>query len=150
MNPKKQRPELETRAKLNLLLVDDDEIALFTHRRLARLSGFFESIRSATNGLQAFDHLHECSEGTVPTPDVILLDLDMPVMSGTMLLKVFRMWEYEHKENITFVVLTDGDDGQRELTELGVRYFLCKPLSLGMLNDVIASIIVDKKTEAVV
>ncbi|MBA2480353.1 MAG: response regulator [Planctomycetes bacterium] len=46
------------------------------------------TVQVAPNGLRAIEHLHLASQGTHDVPDLILLDLKMPVMDGMSFLQV--------------------------------------------------------------
>lgn len=124
---------------MNLLLVDDDDIALLHYRKMADSSGLFRSIRSATNGLTALHILNQTEEGVFPIPDIILLDLDMPVINGITFLKLLEKWNVPRKEEMSIIVMLDDlTEGRREaIRELGVRYFLTKPLSFESFKDIV-------------
>ena len=67
---------------LNFLLVDDDDICLFIHRRVLELTGYCKSIHSASNGKTALEILGRASAGAVALPDIILLDLFAPALDS--------------------------------------------------------------------
>lgn len=127
---------------LNLLIVDQDEIAMLVHRKAAEETGLFNSIRSATNGLRAFDHIVLAAEGNIPFPDVVLFDLDLPVLNGITLLKVLNKAEIKGKENIVFIVSSSSvTEEEKDLAiSLGVSVFLKKPMSEDSLRRAIHSI----------
>lgn len=124
---------------MDLLLVDDDDIALLHYRKMADSSGLFSSIRSATNGLTALHILNQTEEGVFPVPDIILLDLDMPVINGITFLKLLEKWNVPRKEEISIIAMLDDlTEGRREaIRELGVTYFLTKPLSFESFKDMV-------------
>ena len=127
---------------LNLLVVDQDEVSLLMHIKIAKATGLFKSIRLATNGLDAFDHINLVAEGSIHFPDIMLFDLDLPVMNGITLLKVLRKSDMKRIDKICFVVLASSvSDHEKEVAaSLGVTAFLAKPLSAESLTDVITSI----------
>lgn len=124
---------------MNLLLVDDDDIALLHYRKMADSSGLFSSIRSATNGLTALHILNQTEEGVFPVPDVILLDLDMPVINGITFLKLLEKWNVPRKEQMSIIVMIDDLTEERRdaIRELGIKYFLTKPLSFDSFKDMV-------------
>ncbi|MGC1240631.1 MAG: response regulator [Chryseosolibacter sp.] len=127
---------------LNFLLVDDDDICLFIHRRVLELSGCCRSAHSASNGRSALEILKRAGEGNGPLPDVILLDLDMPLMNGIAFLEAFRTLELLHKERIAIVLLTSSACGKdREYAmSLGVHLYLTKPFTREALQAVVRSL----------
>jgi CheY-like chemotaxis protein len=128
-----------SKKSLNLLLADRDEITLFRHRRIAEESGYFRSIRSAKSGLLAFDHLNLAASAQAPFPDILMLDVALPVMNAITLLKVLQKWDFEYKHLITPIVVTSSiSASQKEtLQSLGVSIFLSKPLTAEALQQAI-------------
>lgn len=127
---------------LNFLLVDDDDICLFIHRRVLELSGYCKSAHLAGNGRSALEMLNHAAMGQVPLPDIILLDLDMPLMNGIAFLEAFNGLDFPHKEQIAIVLLTSSiSDADRELAlELGASHYLTKPFTLEALHSVVTAL----------
>lgn len=127
-----------TRRAMNFLLVDDDELCLFIHRRVLDLTGFSKSTHVASNGKKAMDFLAAAAEGSNPVPDLILLDLDMPTMDGLAFLKAYQSLEYLDKSRIAIVLLTSSvsENDKRRALSLGAVKCLPKPLTEDALNDV--------------
>ena len=76
------------RQKGSILVVDDDQGAMEALSDILEYEGY--RVQRAQNGLQALEDLHR----TRPTPDLIILDLLMPVMDGWE----FRMRQREDPE----------------------------------------------------
>jgi CheY-like chemotaxis protein len=125
--------------KLNFLLVDDDEICLFIHRRVLDLSGYCSSTHSASNGKTALGILDDAAQGSIPVPDVILLDLEMPIMNGIAFLEAFQKLKCPKKDQIAVVLLTSSVSG-RDLAyakTLGVSQCMSKPLTQEALDALV-------------
>jgi CheY-like chemotaxis protein len=129
---------------LNVLLVDDDEICLFIHQRVLEQSGLCRRTYSAGNGRRALELLDQAQMGTLPYPDIIFLDLQMPVMDGIAFLEAFRKLDSGQKQNVPVVLLTSSvsESDRAIVASLGVRHCLAKPFTdeafkavLGMLYD---------------
>lgn len=127
---------------LNFLLVDDDDICLFIHRRVLELSGCCKSAHSAKNGKSALEILNRATNGEIPLPDIILLDLDMPLMNGLAFLEAFRHQERPGKQQIAIVLLTSSvSEKDRDYARsLGVKHCLSKPLTPDNLKSTIQTI----------
>jgi CheY-like chemotaxis protein len=105
-----------------LLLVEDDtEVRLGLHELLAE-NGY--DVTDAANGLEALAYLRHCRQ----QPDLILLDLMMPLMDG---------WQFRAAQrrdstlaDIPVVVLTAVPPTQRARARLDVSTCLQKPLNL--------------------
>jgi DNA-binding response OmpR family regulator len=96
-----------------VLIVDDDQSIVRMLRLTLRISGF--EVQTATNGLEALQLLER--EST----DAIILDLNMPVMTGEELLISMR-----ERGMRTPVIVTSGEPRCNPL-RLGANAFIPKP-----------------------
>jgi CheY-like chemotaxis protein len=120
-----------------VLLVDDDPTCnLICSKFLASLNTAVQS-STALNGRQALDFLMNYRRH--PLPDVILLDLNMPVMGGFEFLKAFRELRIPGQSKVQIVILSSSDDPVdiRRASEMGVHHYITKPVSLEKLGKVI-------------
>lgn len=115
----------------NILLVDDDNIFNFLNTNLLRQSGRADEIHTALNGKEALDLLNNYYMGTASFPDVILLDLNMPVMDGFSFLEAFQKINLPRKENVSIIIVTSSHDphDMARAKALGITHYLTKPLS---------------------
>ena len=127
---------------LNILMVDDDEICLFIQRRVLELSEQCNMIQSATNGKIALELLHRAATEEHALPDIILLDLQMPVMNGTQFLEAFRCMDFSGKERIAIVLLTSSvwESDKAYAMSLGVSHYLTKPFTADALDALLSSL----------
>src|SRR5690554_5308891 len=105
-----------------ILLIDDDPIANFLTERLLSKIRVGGRIETALNGNQAFDIIQEhCDHGN-PCPDLILVDINMPVMSGIDFLKLFKEKNFKDSEKSVLVVLstTTSTRDHQEIMSYGV------------------------------
>ena len=125
--------------RLNFLLVDDDELCLFIHRRVLELTGYCDSMRTARNGKDAIDILNGCAGGSETLPDIILLDLEMPTMNGIAFLEAFRQLDENISSRIPVVLLssTVRERDKEYALSLGVVQCLSKPLTKDAIKAVI-------------
>lgn len=121
-----------------VLLIDDDPIANFLTERLLTKIEVSERIETASNGHEAFDIIEDhCSKGN-SCPDLLLLDINMPVMSGIDFLKLFKEKNYQDSEKAVLVVLstTTSNRDHKEIMSYGVKHILQKPLTEAKLQQV--------------
>jgi len=109
-----------------IMLVDDEPVMLEIVRALLEEAGYshFISIEDST---QVIDRL------TNESPDMLLLDLDMPNIDGFQVLqKVRTLKDYEH---LPVIILTASEDPESKLKalELGATDFLSKPVDASEL-----------------
>jgi CheY-like chemotaxis protein len=113
-----------------ILLVDDDIIFHMLNTKALNRIGFSNSnIQTAMNGKQALE-IFNVPENPGQFPDIILLDLNMPIMNGFEFMEAFQKLDLEKKQSVKIVVVTSSgnpNDIKRALN-LGASEFLIKPL----------------------
>jgi len=126
-------------AMKKVLLIDDDEVASFLLKRALQNAHLTDEVHTALNGREALGILNKNFMDSDSTPNVIILDLNMPVMNGFEFLEEFRRMEIPNKDAIKIVILTSSID-QRDIfraKELGVDNFISKPISGDKLRNVL-------------
>ncbi|MFN8273277.1 MAG: response regulator [Flavobacteriaceae bacterium] len=127
-----------------VLCVDDDPITLMLCKMVINKSEITKELITAENGedaLNYFDDLKLNNLGGEITkyPQLIFLDLNMPVMGGWEFLDHFAQTEYrELFKNCKVIVLSstiDPDDINKAKTYPMVLDFMSKPISKEMLED---------------
>lgn len=121
------------------MLVDDDKIFNFLSEKTIISLGLANEIHFATNGEQALKILELYKEGKVAKPDIIFLDIDMPVMDGYEFIEAFSNLDLPDKHLITIVVLTSSIDPRdlQRTKDLGIKYYFNKPLSKDEIKKLI-------------
>ena len=125
--------------KKNILLVDDDKIFNFLSEKTISSLGLANEIHFASNGKEALDMLDQYRQGLLDKPDIIFLDLNMPIMNGYEFIEAFAAMDLPEKHLITIVILTSSAD-PRDLEmakELGIKYYFNKPLSKDEIKKMI-------------
>ncbi len=116
----------------NALLIDDNEIDNFINERMITSSGFAEKVivkNSADNALQ-FLKEHQNDANTLP--EIIFLDLNMPVKDGFVFLNDFEALSDTAKNKCKIVVLSSSispEDINKASTNPYVIKYVNKPLS---------------------
>jgi CheY-like chemotaxis protein len=111
-----------------VLIVEDDADLREMMAQLLTLEGY--QIEAVANGREALEYLNEA-----PRPDVILLDLMMPIMDG---------WEFRRRQqndpalaDVPVIVLTALDQAQARASDLNGVDFLKKPLDFDRLLELV-------------
>ena len=127
---------------MNLLIIDDDEICSYINIRVAQTCGLFEEINSVHDGRAALDFLRQVCDGTAAAPDIILLDLNMPLINGFDFIGALRQLSFPNKENVKIIVLTSSTQPQdlQQAESLGIDHYLTKPLTVNELQNTIFSL----------
>ena len=116
----------------SVLLVDDDPTNNFLNERLLRRLDVAEHIAVAANGQEALAVLNQAGQPPQPHyPNLILLDIQMPVMNGIEFLQAFQQLSPARQRASTVVVLTTSMDARdlNRLDDLPAAGFLNKPLT---------------------
>lgn len=111
-----------------ILLVDDDRIDVMTLKRAFEKNSISNKLHVASNGEEALSLL-KGSHGRAPVrPGLIILDLNMPVMSGIEFLEIARA--DPSLKRIPVVVLTTSTEGfdKERCFDLGVAGYFVKPV----------------------
>jgi len=93
---------------VTILLVEDDKVDRMAIRRAFRDLRIANPVIDASDGIEALQRLRgENGYEKVPSPCLILLDLNMPRMGGIEMLEVLRSDPYLHRM-IVFVMTTSA------------------------------------------
>jgi len=111
-----------------ILVVDDDELIRATVTGILLQEGY--RVETATNGSDALDSLDRIS------PDIVLLDMRMPVIDGWGFARIVR----ERRLGVRIVVMTAAQDARRRAEEIAADAYLSKPFDLDELIAVMERI----------
>ena len=133
MNGSKSRQKLAC-----VLLVDDDDVTNFVNESVIQDAGVAEEIMTAHNGREAL----EAIQGGVSEdncPNLIFLDINMPVMNGFEFLEAYQQLEEERRQSIIVIMLTSSLSSVDIETaqESGAADFMSKPLTTDKLEEVV-------------
>jgi len=116
-----------------VLLVEDTEDNRFMMRRLLEMSGY--KVIEATNGEEAV-RLAESEQ-----PDLILMDLSLPVIDGLAATRAIRKLERLTKTPIVAVSAHDTSDFQADALAAGCDSYITKPIDFSELERLIARLL---------
>ncbi|WP_304198481.1 response regulator [Flavobacterium alvei] len=122
-----------------ILCIDDDQITLMLCKMVIAKASFSNEIATAKNGedaLNFFDIL-KTSDKNIIKPELIFLDLNMPIMNGWEFLEAFNTEKYAEFHNTKIIILSSTiDPGDLEKSKKFplVIDFLPKPISKEMLE----------------
>ena len=125
-----------------ILCIDDDPITLMLCKMVITKASFSNEIITATNGEEALHYfnalkLSESDNLSTEHPQLIFLDLNMPVMGGWEFLDSFVSEDYSDFNTIKVIVLSstiDPEDLEKAKKYPMVIDFLSKPITKGMLE----------------
>src|ERR1700685_6749 len=120
---------------LAVLIVDDNQYMRKMIRNLLVNCGI-KDIYEAADGVAALDSIRTVA------PDVVILDWEMPLLSGPELVRIVRSPGVFPMPDVPIIILTGHCERWRvvEAVRLGVNEFLTKPVSAKSLYDRLISI----------
>jgi CheY-like chemotaxis protein len=121
-----------------ILLVDDDLVSSFLNKEILVRYGVTGTIHTAKNGSDALQFIQGRQNTSEPCPDLILLDINMPVMDGFEFLAEFQKLPASVQESVHIVILTSSSNRvDRDRAEkFQIKGYLNKPLTFDNLNAV--------------
>lgn len=125
---------------IEILLTEDNPADILLTEEAFEEADFPHRLHVARDGVEALTFLRREENGELPTPDVILLDLNMPRLSGLELLDILK--EDPHLQHIPVIVLTTSraeEDVWRSY-KLHANAYIPKPVSIGEFVEVIRSL----------
>jgi len=125
---------------MKILLVDDDSVFHFIHTKILQSIGLTE-ISTAKNGEEALELLDGQIAGNRALPNVIFVDLDMPVLDGFGFIEGFKKMIIPQKDKIHIAILSSSFNPSdiSRAKELGISHYLNKPISGNTIQSVLTS-----------
>jgi CheY-like chemotaxis protein len=123
----------------NFLLIDDDEIFNFITIKSLEHLGIAQEVHRALNGRDALNLINDYFIGAASIPDVILVDLNMPVMDGFGFIEAFKRLNQPRLDQVKIIVVSSSQDPLdiMRIAALGIKHYVCKPVSEEKLLSVI-------------
>lgn len=112
-------------------LIDDDEVFVFLTKKLIAQTEQAVILETYINGQEAIDRLREISADESALPDLVLLDLNMPVMDGWEFLNAFQEVEFSAPNKIHLYIVTSSIspyEVERAKQIPAVQEFIVKPM----------------------
>ena len=122
---------------LAILVVDDNQYMRKTVRNLLVNCDIYE----ANDGIAALDAIRSIA------PDVVILDWEMPLLSGAELVRIVRSPGVFPMPDVPIIMLSGHGERWRvvEAVRLGVHEYLIKPVSAKALYDRLVSIVIQPR-----
>jgi CheY-like chemotaxis protein len=119
-----------------VLVIDDDDLSIFLIGMTLEDIAFIESHESVNSGWEALHYLNEKDT----TPDLILVDLNMPEMDGYEFIQRFEKDYWQDTPSTQVIVVTSSQresDKNKSLSFKSVVGFIQKPISEEKIKGVL-------------
>lgn len=122
-----------------ILVVDDEDNWCFVIKRILQKAGVGKEIFTAKNGLEALEKLKAFVSAGEKLPELIFLDLKMPVMDGFGFLeKATKTTELNLSQSQIFILTSSFLPKDKErANSFPIAGFISKPLTQEILSDIL-------------
>ena len=123
----------------SICIIDDDSIYLMLVNRIISMSRLSEEVTEFVNGKDAYDYLRQLNLMGEKMPDVILLDLNMPIWDGWDFLDEFQSLRLESYPSV-YIITSSTDSLEREkgMAYPMVKGFVSKPIGVDVLKEILS------------
>jgi two-component SAPR family response regulator len=130
---------MQTHKYKNVLLVDDNFIDNMINQKILNNHDFAETITVKQSCEAGISYLQELVKNNEDLPEVIFLDIRMPIKTGFDFLVEFQELQTPEKETVKIVMLSsslDPSDHKKVIEFNNVTDFLGKPLTGELLKNI--------------
>ncbi len=123
-------------------VIDDDQIYLFGVSRLIEIHKLCDALLIYKNGQEALDAFKAMLEHQEELPDIIMLDLNMPVMDGWEFLEEFVKIKPRSEKRITIYIVSSSinpKEIEKAKSISDVSDYIVKPVTADKLKEIFTS-----------
>lgn len=118
-------------------IIDDDPIFIFGTKKMMSYSGICESFLIFKNGKEAYDHLSIIIKENKSLPDIILLDINMPIMNGWQFLDEIIKIDIPKELKIFIVSSSENPEDIEKAKEYNfIKNYVVKPINPTKLKQI--------------
>ena len=123
-------------------VVDDDLVYQTIISKIIKKSGVFCTHSSFTNGKEALNSLKKIIEEDNTLPDIILLDINMPVMDGWEFMEEIKKIKSDIRKDIHIYIVSSSiaiEDTNKSTTFNNIMGYIPKPISVNELIAIVSN-----------
>ena len=127
--------------KINLLVIDDDDINIFIIKKIVEKADLNINMVSKGNGQQAIAYIKDLIANQEQFPNLMLIDINMPIMNCWEFIEAYQMLNVQ--QNVDMYILSSSvyeNDIEKTKSYPLVKGFISKPLSIDRLKELVNAI----------
>lgn len=121
------------------MLVDDNDTDNFISKRIIEITNFSDEVIVKNSGKSALDYLEQYKETPENLPEIIFLDINMPIVDGFVFLYEYEKFSNQIKDRCRVIILSSSDN-KRDIDKIVnndyVIKFVTKPLTEKTLEEI--------------
>lgn len=122
----------------HVYIVDDDEITLSFCKILNSSVNYCSRLQCFGEPLEAIEELKSTIKVEASIPDVIFLDINMPIIDGWRFLELLKKIEFKEVSSVFILSSSiNENDIKKSMIYSQVKGFISKPLTIEKINGVI-------------
>ncbi len=122
-----------------VMLVDDNDTDNFISKRIIEITKFSQNVIIKNSGKSALAYLQENKDTLDSIPDIIFLDINMPIVDGFVFLYEYEKFSNSVKDKCRVIILSSSDN-KRDIDKIinnnFVIKFVTKPLTEKTLTEI--------------
>jgi len=130
--------------KLDICLIDDDRIYQFAAKKTLEATGMAGKVITFFNGQDAIAYLQSHLTDSSSIPDVIFLDINMPIMNGWQFLEAYKDLTKELAKHVTVYMVSssiDEYDIKKSKEYQAVSDYVLKPVNKEKFRQLLTSVL---------
>lgn len=126
----------------SILIIDDDDVSNFIYKRVIETTRTADKITTFIRAREALEYLKETADSAPEDfPDIIFLDINMPVMNGWQFLEKYEnSFQSKLKKRPVLCMLSSSvyqEDISKAYTYTDVKEYISKPLTSQIMTNLI-------------
>tara|TARA_R110001592_G_scaffold218058_1_gene471967 strand:+ start:2547 stop:2951 length:405 start_codon:yes stop_codon:yes gene_type:complete len=124
----------------SICIIDDDDVYKFFVKKILKIKELGDNVLTFPDGEEAYNYIKENKGNPNLLPDIIFLDINMPIMDGFLFIEEYTKLRQEINKEITIYMVTSSIDPidlmrSKKFTE--IKDFITKPISAEVLQSII-------------